>query len=1202
MNVSLTFIYHENHDFVATRTAVTTQSADHETALRLEADDLQTWPNALGATKDFMSKFWDALVHGGSFPRSESIDMANNYWQHGYDAVAGAPLDNLFYRLSVDELKTWQLLPELAFVGNGPLSESGPGCRTVIPLQITSIHQSQKHIAVVFEKQESEWARAVVRDLIKKGLIVDEYPGGQLIDDTERVGQLREIFREHRVVLFLGHMPNDGTLRNSGWSLDRTTKQFISIAELTHAIQPILDKSKGALLPVPELIFACGCQSAGNINRQSTSDEFFASRFLRCGVRFYIGSWERIPENNNCKNTLRSLLLEFFERWQTNPSSTVQHLYDAKKALGFPLLAHLFQVYCPASSARQLDEGSTVARGALTTAVRCSTASEENTLGPYISQRIVWDDEYSIAYLAKHNTRGSWHLVEVPNDDFQNVTGIRQMLEDGIGALRTIERATGHLIPDRVENLSSSNGQIPDLAALIYDDMSPDWSFSNWLIPSDAASTNAAVDLLMIIRHTAELSQALAELHAAGLAHGNLSPACVLLRDGDAIDRIVVKGHWVSFVTSGRTAAVPYAPPEGSTTADQTDIQRADCWALGVMVFEKVTGKPPFEGDQLPKQQIPPYMQELLSDELKLKIPPAFVQTIRECLAPDPKLRPGCDLVSKRMKQLLLGETPILDAFVNAIGQRIQAGHRLIIVPAADFEDVRSAIRRLCESGGSKTYAFLTLEPQKGLIECHFDREPDNQLETRVEWRHELGELRAGIYCGLHSLYYIADRSVQDSRAQRCVCVINGWHWLDLGQPCHRFLRMFRDNPNRAPVIIVAGDEIGIPEPIANLFAVVPLLAPEASELYEIIWNFPSTHKMPNVQVSMDAAIELSMQFRGCAKRDVLYALRLCALQYGVIDTRALDMLKERQTEAFAQYGTGVLTPKHELPPPGSVPIPPQYKKWLVQWTQDLADCDVSGRRPPNMTLLLEGDDRRAQEMLAGEIARRLNRPLAKLSAATCLRGGIGESEETMRALLRCAAEVRAVVMLRDIDELSRSERMYHAGDREANRADQISKLMIRLSGAILHWLDGVGSRQDVIVIGTCAAREQLTAQWKRHFPESIVLAAPRGEYRAHVFQVALRRCQLMELAADVEFLNQLNDLTDPDQAGAVLTPEARLASPGAPLSKCREKLINIDEIEHWVDETIRLHSSYDNPRSREFWLSAAKGARLSWPTANHNA
>lgn len=90
----------------------------------------------------------------------------------------------------------------------------------------------------------------------------------------------------------------------------------------------------------------------------------------------------------------------------------------------------------------------------------------------------------------------------------------------------------------------------------------------------------------------AQVAGALADAHAAGIAHGDLKPGDVLLNEPGG-DRAVVTDFGLARVL-GVTETVHYLAPE--LLEDEEPGPPADLWALGATLYHATEGRPPFTG------------------------------------------------------------------------------------------------------------------------------------------------------------------------------------------------------------------------------------------------------------------------------------------------------------------------------------------------------------------------------------------------------------------------------------------------------------------------------------------------------------------------------------------------------------------------------------------------------------------------------
>jgi hypothetical protein len=157
------------------------------------------------------------------------------------------------------------------------------------------------------------------------------------------------------------------------------------------------------------------------------------------------------------------------------------------------------------------------------------------------------------------------------------------------------------------------------------------------------------------------LADALAHLHLAGVTHGDLKPSNVLLGPGGhpyLIDFNLATGRDDSLLRCGGT--LPYMAPERvrlllGEPAD-APTARADVYSLGVVLFEALTGKLPFEPADLP--DLDRVAAELSGRQAAgaprvraadPAVPRRLARVVERCLATDPRRRPSAEAVRREL-------------------------------------------------------------------------------------------------------------------------------------------------------------------------------------------------------------------------------------------------------------------------------------------------------------------------------------------------------------------------------------------------------------------------------------------------------------------------------------------------------------------------------------------------------------------------
>ncbi|MBC8067148.1 MAG: protein kinase [Deltaproteobacteria bacterium] len=164
-----------------------------------------------------------------------------------------------------------------------------------------------------------------------------------------------------------------------------------------------------------------------------------------------------------------------------------------------------------------------------------------------------------------------------------------------------------------------------------------------------------------------DVTRAIAAAHKVGIIHRDLKAENVMLvvRDGVEVIKVLDFGIAAAVAREGGRATMPgigigtpeYMAPEQVYGADPTP--RFDVYAIGVMLFEAITGTLPFTGDSasviLQRKATSPAPP--ISDHRR-DVPATLAKLIDQCLALDPEDRPSTADEVARVLEAFVDERP----------------------------------------------------------------------------------------------------------------------------------------------------------------------------------------------------------------------------------------------------------------------------------------------------------------------------------------------------------------------------------------------------------------------------------------------------------------------------------------------------------------------------------------------------------------
>jgi eukaryotic-like serine/threonine-protein kinase len=187
---------------------------------------------------------------------------------------------------------------------------------------------------------------------------------------------------------------------------------------------------------------------------------------------------------------------------------------------------------------------------------------------------------------------------------------------------------------------------------------------------ADRLGRDGALAPLEAARIAAAVADGLDAAHRAGIVHRGLQPSSIMLTAGGGVKLMDfgIAAAWEAHAAAGqrRLATATYAPPEWIKGGRASPA--GDLYSLGVVLYEMLTGRPPFPADtaeELLRAQLaaPPRPVR----ELVFWVPPEIAVACEATLAKDPAGRPAsAGALAAQLRAAAQAAQASADAFLSA--------------------------------------------------------------------------------------------------------------------------------------------------------------------------------------------------------------------------------------------------------------------------------------------------------------------------------------------------------------------------------------------------------------------------------------------------------------------------------------------------------------------------------------------------------
>jgi serine/threonine-protein kinase len=255
----------------------------------------------------------------------------------------------------------------------------------------------------------------------------------------------------------------------------------------------------------------------------------------------------------------------------------------------------------------------------------------DKEIGNYVIRALLGEGGMGAVFAGEHRFLGTRVAIKVLHGTYANNQAVTQrFFQEAKSSLEI-----GH--PNIIKILDF--GQTGDGQLYLVMELLEGASLAQTLARRGALGEGMAARIGMAI------ADGLVAAHHKGIVHRDLKPDNVFLTSGNEIKildfGIAKVSKAVASTKTGSLLGTPqYMAPEQARGSQHVG-PHTDIYALGAILFEMVTGRPPFSGEDLAELLTKHLFEEPLKPSLLTEVSPAMETLILQCLAKSPDERPA---------------------------------------------------------------------------------------------------------------------------------------------------------------------------------------------------------------------------------------------------------------------------------------------------------------------------------------------------------------------------------------------------------------------------------------------------------------------------------------------------------------------------------------------------------------------------------